>query len=40
MARATKCPVSGGKGKVLDPVRGKVRCYGCGGKGWVEVGDK
>lgn len=34
MAKAEKCPVCVGTGKFEG-----VPCHGCGGKGWVEVGD-
>ena len=45
MAKAIKCPVCEGKGKIPDPLTMsatatiEVVCHGCGGKGWVEVSE-
>ena len=45
MARAVICPVCGGKGAIeeSEPYTTtspyKRTCHGCGGRGWVEVGD-
>lgn len=45
MAHAEKCPICYGKGKVLEEATKYEKvptmntCYGCGGKGWVEVQD-
>jgi len=43
MAKAVLCPVCSGTGKIMDysttaPV--EKTCHGCGGKGWVEVGEE
>lgn len=39
MAHAEKCPVCDGEGKLVGLLpEDKVACYGCSGKGWVEVG--
>ena len=45
MSRAVKCPVCDGEGKILmsdvSSTAGgweKV-CHGCGGRGWIEIGD-
>lgn len=46
MARAVKCPVCGGSGKVIKPPMDTTAgvqyetCHGCRGKGWVEVSDR
>jgi len=48
MARAERCPVCGGNGKVYVDKQGRLTvnaidekvCHGCGGKGWVEVSDR
>jgi DnaJ-class molecular chaperone len=45
MAKAVKCPVCGGKGKIVKEtafttggiVENSEVCHGCDGKGWVEV---
>ena len=44
MAKAVLCPVCGGGGWAGDwlmglPVTTSSKCWGCGGKGWVEVED-
>lgn len=43
MARAVLCPVCNGSGKLpptSDTSDATPRvCHGCGGKGWVEVGE-
>ena len=37
---AEKCPICGGKGKLpTDTTVAEKDCYGCFGKGWVEVTD-
>ena len=41
--KAVLCPICGGSGEAGDwlkglPVTTKSLCWGCGGKGWVEVG--
>ena len=41
MAKAVKCPVCEGTGKVAiyaGPTR-DIDCHGCEGKGWVEVAE-
>jgi len=49
VAKAVRCPVCGGSGRVwdthVDPGLTAVRagfrtCHGCGGKGWVTVYDE
>ena len=35
---AEKCPICEGSGKATVG-KTKFPCYGCDGKGWVEVGD-
>ena len=40
--KAVKCPVCEGSGKVPPAIpvgTETVPCHGCGGKGWVEVGE-
>lgn len=46
MAHAEKCPICGGSGRSETTqaetgtlVRKSQPCHGCGGKGWVEIGD-
>ena len=40
MAHAEKCPVCNGTGKyLLEPDNREIACYGCDGKGWIEVAD-
>ena len=43
MSHAQRCPVCNGSGKVLQEPdttsNMRITCYGCGGKGWVEVSD-
>ena len=43
MAKAVKCPVCEGSGKRkdydVDEYYEAPPCYGCDGKGWVEVAD-
>jgi len=45
MSRAVTCPVCNGTGKVRNPDYNPklgqevVTCHGCGGRGWVEVGN-
>lgn len=45
MAQAVICPICEGKGKILDEATKLLTCptfnpcHGCGGKGWVEVGQ-
>jgi len=43
VAHAEKCPVCNGRGTVppKDSITSgvEVPCYGCNGKGWVEVGN-
>ena len=46
MAHAEKCPVCNGIGRTEyveggsgTTVRKSQPCHGCGGKGWIEVGD-
>ena len=38
MAHAEKCPICDGSGKTKVGKK-KFPCYGCDGRGWVEVGD-
>lgn len=41
MKTAVLCPVCVGKGKVIDDEKSgnaTVKCHGCVGRGWVEVG--
>lgn len=44
MAHAEKCPICSGTGRVNTDdksiVGGQIPCYGCGGKGWVEVQER
>ena len=42
MTHAERCPICYGTGKVNDPTNHqlKMTCYGCGGKGWIEVNDQ
>lgn len=47
MAHAEKCPICLGKGKIaytgkeaVIPWIEQPNCYGCGGKGWVEIQDQ
>ena len=38
--KADLCPVCRGVGRLLNPLSADtegVQCYGCGGRGWVEV---
>ncbi|MFH1231242.1 MAG: hypothetical protein V1709_07065 [Planctomycetota bacterium] len=46
MSKAVLCPVCGGSGTIQPYDDGQspavpqpVICHGCGGKGWVEVGN-
>jgi len=45
MAHAEICPICHGKGKLPDDSKitavreFKVTCYGCSGRGWIEVSD-
>ncbi len=42
MAHAEKCPVCQAKGTIPESGYAsiiEIECYGCGGKGWVEVCD-
>ena len=47
MSKAELCPVCGGTGKYREKPNGystsatsiERTCHGCGGKGWVEVGQ-
>ena len=43
MAHSERCPICYGKGKVtpdsVETSNNLVVCYGCLGKGWIEVGD-
>lgn len=46
MAKAIKCPICNGAGKLKDPRKNmdatyapEETCHGCIGKGWVEVAD-
>ena len=44
MAHAEICPICHGRGKIKNPASVtapvEVTCHGCGGRGWVEVGDE
>ena len=41
MARAEKCPICEGEGKLVGLLpEDKHTCHGCGGKGWVEIQDQ
>lgn len=44
MSHSEVCPTCMGRGKVKSPssvtsVDCMITCHGCGGKGWVEIGD-
>jgi len=47
MSHAQVCPICNGEGKIPKPkgqwttstLENSEICYGCGGRGWVEVSD-